>query len=342
MSIGERIKSARIGAGLSQRALADRMGMSAMAIAKYEKGTVVPKSGVLIRLAEALGVQVDFFFRSTSVALSLPQYRCRKELKKKEESRIHRQVRDWLERYLEIELIVGEEKPLDLLPPERCRVASLDDIETVAQTVREEWDLGLDPIENVMDVLEQHGVKVGVIEATDALDALTLYYNDTTPVIAVNNDMPGDRQRFNLAHELGHLLLRIEGDIDEEKAANRFAGAFLVPKEMAVRELGEKRRTITPQEFYLLKHKYGMSMSAWLHRAAELGIVTKPTADRLWRYFNARGWRREEPFDQVQPERPTHMEMLILRALGEEAIDEARARELFGGELPAGAARSAG
>ncbi|MDI6719900.1 MAG: XRE family transcriptional regulator [Methanomicrobiales archaeon] len=332
--MGERIRSARIGAGLSQRALGREVGLSAMAISKYESGKVVPSSGVIIQLSEVLGVSVDYFFRSISVNLSQPQYRCRKPLKKKEERQIHAEVREWFERYLEIELILGEEKTLTLPSPENCRITTLDDIEDVAQSVRDEWDLGLDPIESVMDVLEQHGVKVGVIGATDKFDALTFYHEDSTPVIAVNSDMPGDRQRFNLAHELGHLLLRIEGDVDEEKAAHRFAAAFLVPKKMAFRELGEQRRNISPREFYVLKHKWGMSMSAWLHRAADLGIIPESTSERLWTLFNKHGWRQIEPGNQLPRERPTHMKLLVLRALSENKISQSRARELLGGEEP--------
>lgn len=334
MTIGERIKSARIGAGLSQRDLAREMALSAMAISKYENGEVTPRSGLLIQMSEILGVNVDYFFRSISVNLSEPQYRCRKPLKKREGSQIHAKVQEWLERYLEIELILGEEKPLMLPSRENCRAASLDDIEDVARRVRDEWSLGLDPIENVMDVLEQHGIKVGVIEAPDTFDALTFYYDDNTPVIAVNNDTPGDRQRFNLAHELGHLLLQIEGDVSEETAAHRFAAAFLVPREMAFRELGQRRRNISPREFYLLKHKWGMSMSAWLHRAAELGIISKSTSERLWTLFNQNAWRRREPGIPLPPERPTHMKLLVLHALSEKKISTARAQELLGGEQP--------
>ena len=334
MTIGERIKSARIGAGMSQRALAREMGLSAMAISKYESGEIVPRPGLIIQLSEILRVSVDYFFRSISVNLSQPQYRCRKPLKKKEESLVHAQVREWLERYFEIELILGEEKILTLPSKENCRITTLDEIEDVAQRVRDEWDLGLDPIESVMDVLEQHGVKVGVIEATDKFDALTFYYDGSTPVIAVNNDMPGDRQRFNLAHELGHLLLRIEGDVDEEAAAHRFAAAFLVPKKMAFRELGEQRRNISPREFYVLKHKWGMSMSAWLHRAADLGIIPEGTSERLWTLFNKNGWRQKEPGDPLPPEHPTHMKLLVLRALSEKKISQSRAQELLGGEQP--------
>jgi transcriptional regulator with XRE-family HTH domain len=63
MSIGERIKSARIMAGLSQRDLANAVIVSPMAISKYERDMDIPGSQILIQLARALGVKVEYFFR---------------------------------------------------------------------------------------------------------------------------------------------------------------------------------------------------------------------------------------------------------------------------------------
>ena len=69
-------------------------------------------------------------------------------------------------------------------------------------------------------------------------------YNDEHPLIIVNKTFPGDRQRLSLAHELGHLVLKLDEGIDEEAAAFRFAGAFLIPKQTAIQELGPKRRML--------------------------------------------------------------------------------------------------
>ncbi|QYZ78231.1 helix-turn-helix domain-containing protein [Methanofollis formosanus] len=334
MSIAERIKVARKGAGMSQRDLGAAIGVTAPAISKYEKGEVIPNSRVLILLSEALNVNIDFFFRKVAANLSEPHYRCRKSLKKKEENIIHGKVTDWLERYLEVEMISGITASLVLPSREECRVSTLEDVEAIAQKVRDEWDLGLDPIENVMDVLEQHGIKVGIFEAPDSFDALTFYHDEKTPVIAINKSMTGDRQRYNCAHELGHLILQVEPSLDEEDAAHRFAGAFLVPREMVWKELGKKRRVIDLRELYLLKHKYGMSMKAWIHRARDLGIITKGSEKGLYIRLNRVMVGKEEPAKQVKHEMPTYMHLLILRAMNEKKITLSRARELFGGNLP--------
>jgi len=334
MTIADRIKMARLSAGLSQEKLGEAVGVSKMAISKYEQGKVTPNSGMLVLLGKKLNVEIDYFFRTTSVELSNPQYRCRKKLRKKDEMLIHGKVADWLERYLEIEMITVTQTPLDLPPHDKCRVQTLEDIEGIAHTIREEWDLGLDPIENVMDVLEQHGIKIGIVDAPDTFDALTFYYDGKIPVITVNKNTTGDRQRFNLAHELGHLLLDINGSIDEEAAANRFAGAFLVPKDMAVKELGEKRHYIYLRELYVLKHKYGISMKAWIYRAHDLGIISSTTAKTLYIQLNKETKNKNEPGKQIQTELPTYMHLLIFRAMTENKITRSRARELFGGPIP--------
>lgn len=334
MSIGERIKVARKGAGMSQRDLGAAIGVSPMAISKYERGEVTPNSGTLIRLSKALDINIDFFFRQNGVTLSRPHYRCRKSLRKKEENSIHAKVTDWLERYLEVEMISGTTASLDLPSREESRVSTLEDVEAVARKIRDEWSLGQDPIENVMDVLEQHGIKVGVLKAPDSFDALTFYHDDRTPVIAINSAMTGDRQRYNCAHELGHLVLHVEPPLDEEDAAHRFAGAFLVPRDMVWKELGRNRHGIDLRELYTLKHKYGMSMKAWIHRARDLGVITERTERGLYIRLNRVMNGKEEPGRQIKPETPTHMYLLILRALNEKKITRSRARELFGGDIP--------
>jgi len=334
MAIGVRIKSARINAGLSQEELGNKLGVTKMAISKYENGTVTPNSAVLIALAKALEVRIEYFFRSNEIRLSKPVYRARKALLPKDETKILGKTADWLERYLDVEQITGSERPLDLPDPKSCRVSSLDQIEEVAVRVREEWNLDLNPIENVMDVLEQHGIKVGVIAAPVKFDALTMKYNDDHPLIIVNKTFPGDRQRLSLAHELGHLVLNLDEGIDEEEAAFRFAGAFLIPKETAIRELGPKRRMLDFRELYVLKHKYGMSMGALIYRARILKIISEAAADRHWIEMRSRKWHLKEPGEQVEPEVPTHFELLLLRAFAEHKISQSRFDELKGDDSP--------
>jgi Zn-dependent peptidase ImmA (M78 family)/transcriptional regulator with XRE-family HTH domain len=334
MAFGERIKSARINAGLTQEALGRKLGVTKMAISKYENGTIAPNSTVLIALAKALEVRPAYFFRASTIRLTKPVYRARKALSQKDETHILGKTSDWLERYLLVEQITGSEKPLDLPDPESCCASSIDEIEDVVVRVREAWNLGLNPIENLMDVLEQHGIKVGVVQGPVKFDALTMKYNNEHPLIIVNKAFPGDRRRLNLAHELGHLLLNLDEGIDEEAAAFRFAGAFLFPRQVAIAELGPKRRMLDLRELYVLKHKYGISMGALIYRARNLGIISEAAADRHWVEMRSHGWHVKEPGRPVKPEIPTQFELLLLRALTENKISQSRFNELKGDESP--------
>jgi Zn-dependent peptidase ImmA (M78 family) len=328
--LGSRLKLARVRAMLSQRALAKKVGVSAQAISKYERGLDVPSSRVLLRLARALGVKVAFFFRETSISSIVPAYRKKACLKRKEEQAIIAQIQDWLESYLAIEDLYSLEERAHLPVYD---IASMEAIEKAAIHLREQWALGLAPIENLMELLEDKGIKVGLIEGYEGFDGCTFLVNEKIPIIVVRKDLAGDRQRFSLAHELGHLVLNVADNLDKEKAAHRFAGAFLVPEEVVYYELGNKRKSLNLFELHLLKHKYGLSMQGWIYRAKDLKIISEASARQLFTLFHKKGWHKEEPGDQIPPEKPKRMERLILRALEEGIISRAKASELLGKDI---------
>lgn len=331
MALGERLRMAREAAGKSLRAVAEETGISHTAVSKYEKDRMAPDSSVLIRLAQAYGVKVEYFFRPVEVELELaPQYRRRQRLRVKDRKAILGEVRDWLERYVAIEGYFQNEPRFTWPESVPRSVASFEDVERASEGLREAWNLGEDPIENLTDTLEARGVKVGQVEGHSDFDALTFTMDGDIPVIAIKRDLPGDRQRFNIAHELGHCFLQASGELDEEAAANRFAGAFLVPRTAAFHELGDARQSLDYYELHLLKHKYGLSMAAWIYRAQDLGIITETAAKRYFKDFRQRGWHRKEPGDEIEPEEPTRLKRLVLRALNEGKINRSRASELVG------------
>lgn len=331
--IGERIKQARKAAGLSLRALAERADVTAMAISKYEAGKSTPSSRVLLSLSKALGVRIEYFFRPVKVELQEVKHRKHSQLPKKALQQIEGDVKEQLERFVELEQLLPNgplqafKLPGDL--PES--ITSLHEIEILARQLRDSWSLGIDPIPVLTDMLEERGVKVfqskAINERFDGMAATV----DGIPVIVVGRGWPGDRQRFTLAHELGHLVLkgRLAPDLDEEAAANRFAGAFLAPENEVRKELGEKRTWLEPRELEVLKKTYGLSMQGWMHRAKDLGILPDTHYVEMRKFFNARGWNRKEPGDQYPPERPQLFDQLVYRALAQDLISEAKAAELL-------------
>ncbi len=332
--ISERLKQARKAAGLSTRALGEKAGISAMAISKYETGKSVPSSEVLIRLSKALNVKVEYFFRPFGLVLDKVEYRKHSHVPKRLLGQIEADVLEQTERFFELEgfLPGGPITPFKRPSGLPNRVNSYDDIEKVATDVRDKWSLGLNPIPDLTDTLEERGIKIFQTEALgdDGFDGLAAHVNGT-PVIVVGNRWPGDRQRFTLAHELGHLLLaeHLAPSLDDEKAANRFAGAFLVPDSEVRKELGQHRTWLEPNELCVLKKTYGLSMQGWMHRANDLGILSDTHYRQMARFFSQRGWRKKEPCDDYPREEPKLFEQLVFRALAEDLISESKAAELM-------------
>ncbi|MCD6404787.1 MAG: ImmA/IrrE family metallo-endopeptidase [Planctomycetes bacterium] len=337
MSVGERLRQVRKARGLTLEKLGSQVGVTKQAISKYEKGLDMPGSNVLRRLAQALAVRIEFFFRpGAPIELKSLHFRKHSRLPKKEENAVLARVEEWLERYIEAEELLFPDKEHSFAFPKQVPrdIRSLEDAEEAASALREAWELGLDPIENLMEVLEDKGIKVCLVDVSDEhFDALTFVADDSIPVVAVKRDVPGDRQRFSLAHELAHLALRPSKAVDEEDAANRFAGAFLVPESAVFFELGQKRRFLDARELYLLKHKYGLSMAGWIHRADDLQIISKSVSRRLYMHFSKMGWRKQEPGMQMFSEEPRRMEKLAMHALAEDLVSESRAAELLGKRL---------
>jgi Zn-dependent peptidase ImmA (M78 family)/DNA-binding XRE family transcriptional regulator len=332
MTIGERIKQGRKMAGLNQRQLATKTGVSAQAISKYERDLDVPSSKVLIQLAQALMVRIEFFLRPRSITEIEPKFRRRRALSAKGHDALIMRVQDWLERYLEIEEILSQRITEFEFPAGFPReVLTYLDVEKAAEDLRQAWGLGDGPFENLTDLLEDKGIKVTAIDADAKFDACTFQAkNDfVVTVIATRTNIPGDRQRFNLAHELGHLVLKPMG-LDEEKAAHRFAAAFLVPEIAARLELRGKRSALSIYELHILKHKYGLSMQAWIYRAHDLGIISEAEKETLFKFFSLRGWRKNEPGDEMKPELPRRFERMVMGAMADDIISETRAGELLG------------
>ncbi len=332
--IGDRIKQARRAAGLSLRALAEQAGVSAMAISKYENHKATPSSKVLLALGRVLRVRVEYFFRQAKVALEEVEYRKYTHLPKRVLAQIKGDVIEQVERFLELEDYLPT-RPIEIFRAPGDLPQHIDnyaEIEEVARKVREAWQLGLNPIPELTDTLEERGILVFQSEAIhgDRFDGLAATV-DGIPVVVVGAGWPGDRQRFTLAHELGHLMLkgRLSTELGEEQAANRFAGAFLVPASEVRKELGKRRTRLEVRELCVLKKAYGLSMGGWQHRAKDLGILSEAAYRSMVRYFRMRGWHKHEPCDDYPREQPLLFAQLVYRALAEDLIGESKAAELL-------------
>ncbi len=337
--IGQRLKLARSAAGLSLRGLEERIGnrVTAQAIGKYERNESMPGSGVLIALADALDVSVDYLIGDQEMILEAVDFRKKTITSKREECQVEAKVLHFLERYLMVEELlnlpsVEWHSPREAPYPVMRDVSEAD---RAARSLRDHWGLGNDPIPNLVELLEEQGIKVLAVDLTN-IDGLTARVRrpekGAVPVIVVNRKEWGERQRFTLAHELGHMVMDVAAKLDEEKAAHRFAGAFLMPADALWAKIGKHRTAIGWGELFELKQLFGASVQAITYRCKDLGIFSEATFRRLFNDFTRFGWRRppyEEPLARQEGEEPKRFKRLTFRALAEGAISEAKAAELL-------------
>ena len=184
------------------------------------------------------------------------------------------------------------------------------ELEDVAIKVREYWNLGDGPIGDLQYILESHGIIVtGFDTSEDSIDAFsqrTILKNDEVCFIAVDQGRkPEGRIRFDMAHELAHLLIHPwSEDIDSlpkeefklrETEANMFASAFLLPRSTFGSEVSNYS---TDLEYYLwLRKKWKTSIQAMMYRARQLGCITGNQFQYMMRQVSKRGWRKTEPGD---------------------------------------------
>ena len=332
----ERFKSARLMNGFSLQDLSDKLKnkITRQALHKYERGDVVPDSEMIGLLCDVLAVRPDYFFRDMQVKLGEIEFRKLKKLPAREEHRIVEHAIDYLTRYIELEQLLNIESrfinPLENRPP----INSLNDIEDAAAEVRKVWNMGTDAISNVVELLEDHHVKVIYINAGDAYDGMqTWVVSHNVPVIAINENMvkKDDRKRFTAMHELAHLILPLPEQLNEkekEKICHQFAAAMLFPAEALRNELGRHRTRIHVQELGALKKQYGISMQAIIMRAKDLDIISDAYCRQLFVFFKQMNWRIEEPVNYEGKETSNRFDQLIFRALAEEVISVSKAASL--------------
>lgn len=337
--IGHRLKLARAAAGLSLRELEERIDnlVSAQALNKYEHDEMMPTSAVLIAVCRALGVTPDYLLSAGELALEDVAFRT-EALGARDRARVEAQVLGDMERYLAIEDLLNVassswDKPREAPFP----VDELPDADRAARSLRGHWQLGLDPIPNFAEFLEERGLKVVLADMPEPVDGLTCLVRrknrDDVPAIVINTHerLSGERERFTLAHEVGHLLILCGSDVDRERACNRFAGAFLMPAEVLWAEVGKRRDALSLAELIELKRVFQVSIQMLVHRCFDLKIISEELYKSLFRDFKEKGWRDppyEEPI-KLPKQPPRRFQRLVYRAVAEEVVSRSRAAELL-------------
>jgi Zn-dependent peptidase ImmA (M78 family) len=349
--MGDRLRRARLMAGLSLRGLADALDgePSHTQIAKFEAGEASPDSKQLARFSRVLKVRPDYFFKRDSLKLETVEYRSQTKLGEKGRKRLEEQAYEFFERYLEIERILGIATEalgcVDLSTKATEELPAA--IEQAANDLREAWELGMNPIPNVHVMLETHGVKVKTLEHEEGFDGFSAFATDGAgthvPVVALSKrwlegkekDLP--RFRFTAIHELAHLYLKLPETLSHKEKENWchwFAGAFLIPREPFEERFGVNRVKIALNELIAIKQEWGISVAAIMKRACNLGLVTAGRYKTYCVVANKNRWNLSEPGAWMGDEKSSRFEPLVLRALAQEFITASKAAGLLGISLP--------
>ncbi|MFV0420852.1 helix-turn-helix domain-containing protein [Oleidesulfovibrio sp.] len=285
--------------GLTKKELAERIGKTPSAITKIEKGTINPDLETFFSLSRSLDVAPSFFaesmIHSKSIDMGHCHFRCSRSVPINLRSKAIRKGQI-IANLLFILQEYGISYPINTIEDRVGYAATTYEIEEAALKLRVQFGLGTDPITNFTYTLEKNGVFVIYIEDADfqKVDAFSSWI-DGVPFIFLCANKPMSRLRFDMAHELGHLILHddvAEHSVKEEREANRFASAFLLPW-MAFKEECPSRWSLNG--FTHLKKRWKVSISALLYRAKELKILSESTYKRSMITLNTERIRNNEP-----------------------------------------------
>ena len=346
--IGDRIRLARGMRGMSLRALAAKLednSLTAQSLSKYERNEVVPNGSVLVELAEKLGVSLDFLLDPHELEIKGIDFRAKAKTTAKERAQVEAAVHDWVQRYLQIEILLRLESAVWAAPIKPVKIRSVEDADHVAQMVRDSWALGLSPIANVTELLEEKGLKICIQDLPGNVSGLTCLvdragYANPVPVVVVNGTFPLERRRMTLLHELGHRLIVPDSRLsqaEQEKAVTRFAASLMMPAAHVHQEIGTTRKSLSYTEIMVLKRLYRVSAAAFVYRLKDLGIISPDALTYIFQSIG-RTWRTKEPHaleDSIKSnktfrlEMPTRFKRLCHRALSEKLISDARASQFL-------------
>ncbi len=295
------LRRLRTAKGLSQRAVAEAAGLSRIGYREIETGKVAPRLASLERISAALGVSVPELLAPVR-ELRHVRFRANKRMMTREN--ILADVARWLDDYEEVEALVGGKVQWKLMGLAarlaRSKGRGVRFAKQAAAQAREA--LGLsdgaheDIVRDMCGLLEDNGAKVLTAPvASEGFFGLSIGQQDGGPAVFVNvwDRVSVERWIFTAAHELGHLLLhpsaydvqQTEEQEAEEKEADAFAGHFLMPDALFLKEWEEARGLGLVDRVFKVKRIFKVSWQSVLYRFA-VGLLPAERA-RAWAQFHS-------------------------------------------------------
>ncbi|OCZ49931.1 XRE family transcriptional regulator [Dehalobacter sp. TeCB1] len=305
---GNRLKNARLYRGLTVEELAEKIEVSKQTVSQYENDKIAPTFEKILSLSGELQFPYEYFIQPDSFKVKSGSTYFRSLLKTNKKYRIEQSVKmehlaviySFLKDYIEFP---------ELNLPKNEKYASPTE---AGQILREFWGLEEEPISDMIRVLEENGIIATMFRtSTDDIDAFSQLIEvdgrDIFLVALSKNKDTAVRTHFDVAHELGHIMLHEwsedvesltrEQFKEREKEANEFAAAFLLPETPFRRDVSVYSNNL---EYYIqLKKKWKVSIAAMLYRSCDLGLITQNQYQYMIRIMQKKNWRKNEPFDNI-------------------------------------------
>ena len=309
-----RLYLARRRRGMTRLALAQATGMTRRTLYTYHSGSREPDDATLEKLGRALRFPVPFFYGQTleEPPFERSSFRALSSLSatRREQAlaagALGLCLADWIDKRFTL--------PAPDIPAYRGKPP-----EVAAMKVRRDWNLGQRPIENVIHLLELHGVRVySLREEIAAIDAYS-FWRGEIPYVFLNTMKTGERSRMDAAHELGHLVLHGQDDLQRgrqaEREAQEFGAAFLMPR-MSVCAHRMRLRAAGIARIKEAKHHWKVSIASLIYRMHQVGLLTDRQYHHRFQTISRRGWRKKEP-EPSSPEGSQVLHTVFQRLIAE-------------------------
>ena len=327
----ELLSLARKSRGITMNQLAKLSKTAVSTISRLEAGTLDITDPVLERICEALDYRPSFFTRTHVLIGQVGGAVFHRKQQSMPVRKLYRAHALAEVRRMEALTMLQSVDAGDPFLPEYPVEFFDDDPEAIARSVRTAMNLPPGPVFNLTETLERNGCIVVAHDLQSRqLDGFSQRDQYPPAFIHLNADLPPDRWRWTLAHELGHLVMHFEPTAspkEVEQQANLFAGEFLAPGH----EIGHMLEDLSFQKLGGLKREWKISMSALIMRAYHLNTITSSQRQSMFAKMSKAGYRTREPSTLDPPvETPGRMRALVRTYLDELGYSQSELQDLLG------------
>lgn len=339
--IPTRLRDARLAKRLNQAELGEAIGKTRQAISAFELGEKAPEAITLAQIAAVLEQPLGYFTvpdREGFGAFGPRFFRAsgsetkRRNLMCDVYSCWQVQIASYFDSFINYPSVTLPA----ITPADKSGAYDGDEIEDAAAECRKLWGLGYGPLSNVLALAEGKGIiAVRLRMDGERIDAFS-FWNGARPFLFLASEKESAaRARFDVAHEIGHLVLHRgvgQEEIEDPKTlkrieaeANRFAGALLLPRQSFPNEVFTTRL----EAFVGLKERWKVAIQAMVYRCKDLGVFDEYQVTNIYKQISARKWRTKEPLDDphlfpVEQPRLLRKSVDMLLSSGKKSPDDLR------------------